>query len=86
MGSRADQQQQSCCRPERAHSAAKQRACGRKGGHTAEERTYRDTARTHWLETNGCRVIRFWNIDIFQRPSEVTEAIYQALTTGVAKK
>ncbi len=47
--------------------------------HTDEERTYRDADRTRWLETNGCRVIRFWNIDIFQRPTEVTEAIYQAL-------
>jgi len=48
--------------------------------HIDEERTHRDADRTHWLETNGCRVIRFWNIDVFRRPTEVTEAIYQALT------
>src|SRR5688572_3008936 len=36
--------------------------------HTDEERTHRDTDRTHGLETNGCRVIRFWNIDVFKRP------------------
>jgi len=48
--------------------------------HTEDEQTYRDAARTRWLEAHGCRVIRFWNTDVFRRPSEVTEAIYQALT------
>ena len=54
--------------------------------HTDEERIYRDIARSSWLEANGCRVIRFWNIDVLQHPTEVTEAIYQALTTTAAKK
>jgi very-short-patch-repair endonuclease len=48
--------------------------------HVDEERMYRDQARTRWLEAHGYRVIRFWNIDVFKRPVEVTEAIYHALT------
>jgi len=48
--------------------------------HTEEARMYRDLARTQWLEAHGCRVIRFWNIDVFKQPLEVTEAIYEALT------
>ena len=49
--------------------------------HTDEERAYRDAARTSWLEAHGCRVIRIWNIDVFNHPAEVTETIYQALTS-----
>jgi len=49
--------------------------------HTDEEQAYRDAARTHWLEAHGCRVIRIWNIDVFNHPAEVTETIYQALTS-----
>jgi hypothetical protein len=41
---------------------------------------WRDLARTEWLEAHGCRVMRFWNIDVFKQPLEVTEAIYEALT------
>jgi very-short-patch-repair endonuclease len=48
--------------------------------HIAEERVYRDEARTRWLEARGYRVIRFWNVDVFKHPAEVTEAIYHALT------
>ena len=48
--------------------------------HTDEARMYRDLARSQWLEAHGCRVIRFWNIDVFKQPLEVTEAIYEALT------
>ena len=48
--------------------------------HTDEERISRDTDRTAWLETHGCRVIRIWNADLFARPNEITEAIHHALT------
>jgi len=50
------------------------------GPHADEERMYRDQARTRWLEAHGCRVLRFWNVEVFKRPIEVTEAIYDALT------
>ena len=53
--------------------------------HTDEERAHRDIARTAWLETHGCRVLRIWNADLFNHPTEVTEAIYQSLTTGAGK-
>ena len=53
--------------------------------HTEEEQALRDIARTAWLETHGCRVMRIWNVDVFNRPTEVTEAIYQALKTDAAK-
>ena len=48
--------------------------------HADEEQAHRDAARTRWLEAHGSRVIRIWNADLFNRPVEVTEAIYQALT------
>jgi very-short-patch-repair endonuclease len=48
--------------------------------HADEERGYRDLERTRWLEARGYRVIRFWNVDVFKHPVEVTEAIYRALT------
>jgi very-short-patch-repair endonuclease len=48
--------------------------------HLEEEQTYRDAARSRWLEAHGCRVIRVWNIDVFKRPADVTEFIHHALT------
>jgi very-short-patch-repair endonuclease len=48
--------------------------------HSDEIRMRRDASRTKWLEAHGCRVIRFWNIDVFKHPEEVIEAIFHALT------
>jgi len=48
--------------------------------HTDEHQIQRDAERTAWLKAHGCRVIRFWNVDVFKHPVEVTEAIYDALT------
>lgn len=48
--------------------------------HADEERLYKDAARTRWLEKHGCRVIRFWNTDVFKHPNEVLDVIYDALT------
>jgi very-short-patch-repair endonuclease len=48
--------------------------------HTEEEQMYKDAARTRWLEAHGCRVIRFWNVDVFKHPNEVLDAIGDALT------
>jgi very-short-patch-repair endonuclease len=50
------------------------------GPHTEEEQMYKDAARTRWLEAHGCRVIRFWNTDVFKHPNEVLDAICDALT------
>ncbi|MBV8401684.1 MAG: endonuclease domain-containing protein, partial [Acetobacteraceae bacterium] len=38
-----------------------------------------DTRRTAWLESQGWRVIRFWNNDVLKNTSGVIEAILQAL-------
>jgi adenine-specific DNA-methyltransferase len=48
--------------------------------HSDEEQAWRDAARTRWLEARGCRVVRFWNLDVFKHPNEVLDAIYDALT------
>jgi very-short-patch-repair endonuclease len=50
------------------------------GPHSNEEQMYKDAARTRWLEAHGCRVIRFWNLDVFKHPNEVLDAVYDALT------
>lgn len=48
--------------------------------HSDETRMRRDAQRTQWLEAHGCRVIRFWNVDVFKHPIEVAETIYGVLT------
>ena len=47
--------------------------------HADEERERKDLRRTKWLEAHGCRVIRFWNRDVFERPRDVWDAIAAAL-------
>jgi very-short-patch-repair endonuclease len=47
--------------------------------HGAKENLQRDVARTRWLESEGYRVIRFWNNDIVQNPAGVLDVIYAAL-------
>jgi very-short-patch-repair endonuclease len=36
----------------------------------------RDEVRTHWLNSEGYRVLRFWNNDVMNRTEAVLEAIY----------
>ena len=48
--------------------------------HADEARMRQDAARTLWLEAHGCRVARFWNLDVFKHSNEVLDAIYSALT------
>jgi adenine-specific DNA-methyltransferase len=48
------------------------------GGQHAERREY-DTGRTRWLESQGFRVLRFWNVDVLQSTDSVSEAIALAL-------
>ena len=38
-----------------------------------------DTARTAWLESNGFRVLRFWNNDVLGNAEGVLETIRQSL-------
>jgi adenine-specific DNA-methyltransferase len=48
--------------------------------HSDEVRMRQDAARTKWLEAHGCRVIRFWNLDVSKRPFDVVDTIYSVLT------
>jgi very-short-patch-repair endonuclease len=38
-----------------------------------------DAARTAWLETQGFRVVRFWNHDVIEGTDDVMESIFYAL-------
>jgi very-short-patch-repair endonuclease len=48
------------------------------GGQHADQQTY-DSARTAWLESQGYRVLRFWNSDVLENPEGVLEVILAAL-------
>ena len=45
---------------------------------TPEELAY-DARRTAFLEEHGWRVVRFWNLEVYQNPDGVVAAIEQAL-------
>jgi very-short-patch-repair endonuclease len=47
--------------------------------HDEEPHKSRDETRTRWLESEGYRVLRFWNNDITQNPAGVLDVIYGAL-------
>jgi very-short-patch-repair endonuclease len=51
------------------------------GGQHAEQ-AEADLARTRWLESKGCRVIRFWNNEVLSNTEEVLEAIRLALNAS----
>ena len=47
------------------------------GGHHAEDNSFeKDVIRTKVIESNGIKVIRFWNIDVYNRINDVLETIY----------
>ena len=48
------------------------------GGQHAEEAIH-DSERTAWLETQGFRVLRFWNDQVFRERGAVLEQIANAL-------
>jgi very-short-patch-repair endonuclease len=48
------------------------------GGQHADREVY-DAARTRWLESQGFRVLRFWNNDVLARTDAVCEVIRCAL-------
>ena len=47
--------------------------------HGEEKNTQHDDARTRWLESEGYRVLRFWNNDVTQNMEGVLDVIYAAL-------
>lgn len=47
--------------------------------HADEERRARDRDRTHWLESRGFRVLRFWNSEVLANMEGVLTRILQAL-------
>jgi very-short-patch-repair endonuclease len=49
------------------------------GGQHAERVDY-DERRTQWLETQGFRVLRFWNNEVLQEWDGVEQVIIEALT------
>lgn len=49
------------------------------GQHNSPPHASRDAARTSWLESQGYRVLRFWNHDVLQNSEGVATAIMHAL-------
>lgn len=52
------------------------------GGHTEPEQARYDKQRTKALESEGIRVLRFWNNDVLCNTETVLEIIWAALTPG----
>jgi len=50
------------------------------GGQHAD--SARDDVRTQWLESQGYRVVRFWNNDVLGNTDGVVERILEALRAG----
>jgi very-short-patch-repair endonuclease len=48
------------------------------GSQHAETRAVYDGKRTAWLESQGFRVLRFWNNDVLKSPRSIGEAILAA--------
>jgi very-short-patch-repair endonuclease len=48
------------------------------GSQHAQERQSYDAQRTRWLESQGYRVLRFWNNDVLKTPRSVGEVILAA--------
>ena len=53
------------------------------GGHHAESADY-DAMRTAWLESEGFRVMRFWNDQVLRETDAVQEAIFLAVQATIA--
>ena len=49
------------------------------GQHNEAEQADYDSSRTAWLETQGFRVLRFWNNQVFEDVEAVRQAILGAL-------
>jgi very-short-patch-repair endonuclease len=49
------------------------------GGHAQEQKMITDATRTEFLESQGYRVLRFWNNDVLTNVEGVLETIYDAV-------
>lgn len=49
------------------------------GHHSRDDVVVRDERRTRWLESEGYRVIRFWNAELADNLSGVLDTVYAAL-------
>jgi very-short-patch-repair endonuclease len=56
------------------------------GSQHASERKAHDARRTAWLESQGYRVLRFWNNDVLKSPTGVGEAILAAAREGAESR
>ena len=56
------------------------------GQHGEPEGLKSDAARTHWLQANGYRVMRFWNSDVLGNPLAVMDAIIRDLGLHTPEK
>lgn len=56
------------------------------GGQHAQERQACDARRTAWLESQGCRVLRFWNNEVLQTSRSVGEAVLTAAKESAAAR
>ncbi|MFB6284966.1 MAG: endonuclease domain-containing protein [Candidatus Bipolaricaulia bacterium] len=51
------------------------------GQHNDANVKHRDQARTDWLESNGYRVVRFWNHEVLENEDAVIEQIRQVVSS-----
>jgi very-short-patch-repair endonuclease len=51
------------------------------GSQHNEQQSY-DASRTGWLESQGYRVLRFWNNEVLSEMDSVVDAIAQQLAVG----
>jgi len=54
------------------------------GGQHAEARRAYDERRSAWLQSQGYRVIRFWNNEVLKAPRAVGEAVFAAASDCAA--
>ena len=54
------------------------------GGQHAEARRAYDERRSAWLQSQGYRVIRFWNNEVLRAPRSVGEAVYAVAMESLA--
>jgi very-short-patch-repair endonuclease len=56
------------------------------GGQHAQAQQAYDKRRTSWLQSQGYRVLRFWNNDVMRTPQSVGEEILRAARRSAALK
>ncbi|MBI2715019.1 MAG: endonuclease domain-containing protein [Rhizobiales bacterium] len=54
------------------------------GGHAQQSQIITDRARTRFLESQGYRVLRFWNNDVLRETEAVMTVIYETLKEAAA--